>query len=37
MEEVKTGLVAAYSLPAPEDKTYDVDRTIEDLFFRAVR
>jgi hypothetical protein len=32
---VKEALLGAYSLP--EDKTYDVDRTIEDIFYRAVK
>ena len=35
LESVREGLVTAYSLP--EDKTYDVDRTLEDIFYRAVR
>jgi len=35
LEDAKTALVGAYHLP--EDKTYDVDRALEDIFFRAVR
>jgi hypothetical protein len=35
LEEAKTALSGAYHLP--EDKTYDVDRALEDIFYRAVR